>query len=101
MRGARELFGNVIERYDPAELKGPDGMKFGADGRLYVCVFGQGDITVLDRSGRVAERIKIEGTHPTNLAFGPRGEKRIYVTEVSTSSVQIYDVASGGQPLHG
>ncbi len=28
--GARELFGNVIEHYDPAELKGPDGMKFAA-----------------------------------------------------------------------
>ena len=101
VRGRRQLFGNVIEHYDPAQLKGPDGMKFGADGRLYVAVFGQGDITVLDREGAVAERIKVEGTHPTNLAFGPRGEKRIYVTEVSTSSVQVHDVPCGGAPLHG
>ena len=99
--GARQRYGSVIERYDPAELTGPDGMKFGADGRLYVAVFGQGDITVLGRDGQVAERIKIEGTHPSNLVFGPRGEKRIYVTEVSTGSVQIYDVPTGGLPLHG
>lgn len=92
----RELFGNVIERYDPAELKGPDGMKFGADGNLYVCVFGQGDVTVLGRDGRVLRRIKVEGSMPTNLAFGHGGEKRIYVTEVETGSMQVFDVETGG-----
>jgi hypothetical protein len=37
---------------------------------------------------------------PTNLVFGPRGEKKIYVTEVVTGSVQILDVVTGGLPLH-
>jgi gluconolactonase len=100
--GRRELFGNVIERFDPAELKGPDGMKFGADGSLYVCVFGQGDVTVLGRDGKVRRRIKVEGSMPTNLAFGRGGEKRIYVTEVETGSIQAFDVDTGGfgsQPL--
>ncbi|MEX2148590.1 MAG: SMP-30/gluconolactonase/LRE family protein [Steroidobacteraceae bacterium] len=96
VRGQRQLFGNVIERFDPAELKGPDGMKFGADGNLYVCVFGQGDVTVLDREGTVLRRIKVEGSMPTNLAFGPKGEKKIYVTEVETGSVQVIDVETGG-----
>jgi gluconolactonase len=96
VRGQRQLFGNVIERFDPAELKGPDGMKFGADGNLYVCVFGQGDVTVLGREGTVLRRIKVEGSMPTNLAFGPAGEKKIYVTEVETGSVQVIDVDTGG-----
>ena len=52
----RQLFGNVIEHFDPAELKGPDGMKFGADGNLYVAVFGQGNVTVLDRAGAVVRQ---------------------------------------------
>lgn len=94
--GKRQLFGNVIERYNAAELKGPDGMKFGADGNLYVCVFGQGDVTVLDRNGQVLRRIGVEGSLPTNLAFGPAGEKKIYVTEVETGSVQVIDVDTGG-----
>ena len=94
--GRRQLFGNVIEHFNLAELKGPDGMKFGADGNLYVCVFGQGDVTVLDRDGRVLRRIKVEGSLPTNLAFGHGGEKRIYVTEVETGSVQVIDVDTGG-----
>ncbi len=98
--GKRQLFGNVIERFNPAELKGPDGMKFGADGNLYVAVFGQGDVTVLDAGGKVARRIRTSGSMPTNLAFGPPGEKKIYVTEVETGSVQILDVGTDGFPLN-
>ena len=98
--GKRRVFGNVIERFDPAELKGPDGMKFGADARLYAAVFGQGDITVLSPDGTVARRIKTQGSMPTNLAFGPKGEKKIYVTEVETGSVQVLEVGTDGFPLN-
>jgi gluconolactonase len=98
--GKRQLFGNVIERFDPAELKGPDGMKFGANGHLYVAVFGQGDITVLGRDGQVVRRIPTTGAMPTNLAFGAKGEKKIYVTEVVTGAVHILDVDTEGLPLN-
>lgn len=94
--GARELFGNVIENFNPAELKGPDGMKFAADGNLYVCVFGQGDVTVLGRNGAVVKRIKTDGPFCTNLAFKGR---QIFVTEVTTGSVQVFDVDTEGLPL--
>jgi gluconolactonase len=100
VRGPRQLFGNVVDPSNPAEIKGPDGMKFGADGKLYVAVFGQGDVTVLDRDGEVAKRIKVAGSMPTNLAFGPRGERKIYVTEVETGSVQVLDVDTTGLPLN-
>jgi gluconolactonase len=98
--GKRELFGNVIEHFNLAELKGPDGMKFGADGYLYVCVYGQGDVTVLGKNGAVVERIKTEGGFPSNLVFGPAGSKKIYVTEGETGTVQIFDVGTDGLPLH-
>ena len=100
VRGARQLFGNVIEHFDPAQLKGPDGMKFGADGNLYVAVFGQGDVTVLGPGGAVEKRMKVSGSLPTNLVFGPRSEPRIYVTEVETGSVQILDVETAGLSLN-
>jgi gluconolactonase len=99
--GRRELFGNVIERFDPKELKGPDGMKFAADGNLYVAVFGQGNVTVLGKTGEVIDRIPTEGIFPTNLAFAASGEKKIYVTEMQSGSVQVFDVATDGCALHG
>ncbi|OGT81291.1 MAG: hypothetical protein A3H91_04645 [Gammaproteobacteria bacterium RIFCSPLOWO2_02_FULL_61_13] len=98
--GGRETFGNVIEHFNPAELKGPDGMKFGADGNLYIAVFGQGDITVLGKDRNVVRRIQVKGSMPTNLCFGKQGEKKIYVTEVETGSVQIVDVGTDGLPLN-
>lgn len=98
--GKRQVFGNVIERFDAAELKGPDGMKFGADANLYVAVFGQGDVTVLNPAGKVVRRIRTNGSMPTNLAFGPKGEKKIYVTEVETGSVQVLDVDTSAYPLN-
>ncbi|MBI2994479.1 MAG: SMP-30/gluconolactonase/LRE family protein [Gammaproteobacteria bacterium] len=99
--GGRTKFGNVIEHFDPAQLKGPDGMKFGADGNLYVCVFGQGDVTVLGRDGMVVRRNSAGGSMPTNLAFGPKGARKIYVTEVETGAVRILEVETAGIPLHG
>ena len=59
-------------------------------------MFGQGDVTVLGRNGEVIKRIKTDGPSCTNLAF--KG-KRIYVTELTTGTVQVFDVATEGLPL--
>jgi len=98
--GQREDFGNVISADAPAGLKGPDGMKFGLDGNLYVAVFVQGDVTVLGPEGTVVKRIKTAGSQPTNLAFGLPGDNRIYVTEDELGSLEVFDVDCGGLPLH-
>ena len=94
----RELFGNVLQPDNQAGFKGPDGMKFGLDGRLYCTVYGQQNVTVLDKSGKVAERLKLDGPCPTNLAFGRSG-KRILVTEVSKGQVEHLDVPCDGLQL--
>jgi gluconolactonase len=98
--GKREDFGNVIDPEGPEGIKGPDGMKFGANGHLYVTVITQGDVTVLGPDGAVVERIKTEGTFPTNLAFGPPGSKKIYVTEDQKGTMEVFDVDTDGLPLY-
>jgi gluconolactonase len=98
--GGRTPFGNVIDPDGPAGIRGPDGMKFGADANLYVAVFGQGNVTVLDPDGNVTRRVEVEGMWPTNLHFGEPGEESIYVTEAETGTVQIIDVGTDGFPLY-
>ena len=99
--GEKQVFGNAINPEAPEGIKGPDGMKFGADGNLYIAVFGQGDVTVLGPDGNVVTRYEAGGMFPTNLVFGKDGEERIYVTEVETGSVRIIDVGTDGLVLHG
>jgi gluconolactonase len=98
--GPKEVFGNVLNPDQPEGVKGPDGMKFGRNGLLYVAVFGQGDVTVLDSGGRVVERLPVGGEWPTNLVFGPDGEQRIYVTEAETGTVRVAEVGTDGYPLN-
>jgi gluconolactonase len=99
--GARELFGNVLDPdYVGDGLQGPDGMAFSADGRLWVAVLGQGDITVLATDGSVERRIKLPGDWPTNVAFGPPGDRRIYIVEDERGSLETRYVGVDGLPLH-
>jgi gluconolactonase len=98
--GERELFGNVLAPGTYEGIVGPDGMKFGRNGNLYVTVYGQGDVTVLGRDGRVAERLKMKGRKPTNCAFGPEGQKKLYVTEVEFGAMEVLEAGTDGLPLY-
>lgn len=94
----REVFGNVING-KPDAFVGPDGMAFGTDGRLYCTVFGQGDVTVLDRAGKVAERIKTNGQRPTNIAFR-EGADGAVVTDLGTCELEEIAVPCRGRALY-
>ena len=95
----REFFGNVLQPGDEDRFKGPDGMKFGADGCLYCTVYGQKNITVLDTAGAVAERLPLDGRNPTNCAFALTGTT-LLVTEVSKGRVETIPTPCAGLPLH-
>ena len=96
---SRELFGNVLQHDDQTGFKGPDGMKFGVDGRLYCTVYGQQNVTVLDKTGAVVERLRLDGPCPTNLCFSRDGT-HILVTEVSKGQVEKLASPCAGLPLH-
>ncbi|MFV2063862.1 MAG: SMP-30/gluconolactonase/LRE family protein, partial [Chloroflexota bacterium] len=98
--GPRQSFGNVLVSPDREQISGPDGMKFSADGRLFVTVFGQGDVTVLGPDGQVLERLLTDGAAPTNLVFGAAGSGVIYVTEDAHGTLERLDVGVDGLKLH-
>lgn len=97
---AVRVHGNVLEDPSDERWAGPDGMAFDRDGRLCVGVLGQGDVTILGADGDVIERHKVTGTLPTNVAFGPPGSKRIYVTENTHGQIESFAVQADGLPLH-
>ncbi|MBN1400588.1 MAG: SMP-30/gluconolactonase/LRE family protein [Anaerolineae bacterium] len=96
--GPRQRFANVIDPQAPPGFKGPDGLKFAANGELYVAVVGQGDVTVLSPHGEVVRRLRTGGGFPTNLAFGPAGSGRLYVTEIEQGVLEVHDVGVDGVP---
>jgi gluconolactonase len=95
-----EHFGNVMALGWDGGFRGPDGMGFGADGRLYCTVFGEGCIAILGPDGNVEGRILTEGRRPTNLAWGSEGDRRIFVTEIELGRIEIHDTGTPGLPLY-
>jgi gluconolactonase len=96
----REPFGNVNDPDGPPGWRGPDGMAFDREGHLYVTVYGQSDVTVLDPDGEVIERIPTNGRLPTNIAFPKDGSPKAYVTQVDGSHVEVIKTRAGGLALH-
>jgi len=97
--GPRETFGNVWNDTRYETLRGPDGMAFGADGKLYVAVYGQGDVTVLGKDGKVVQRLRTRGSLPTNVAFGLPGQRKLYVTEYRLGQVEVFSTETDGLRL--
>jgi gluconolactonase len=98
-RAHRELFANVVDRDDPVDgWHGPDGMAFSNDGRLWVTVFGQGHVAVVDRRGEIVERLRLDGRMPTNCAFGP--SRTLFVVENEHGTIEAHTVGVDGLPLH-
>ncbi len=95
----REVFGNVLQPFEGDDFRGPDGMCWGDDGRLYCTVYGQRNVTVLSADGSVAERLPLDGENPTNCAFALTG-RELLVTEVERGRVERIATSCGGLPLH-
>lgn len=95
--GARELLASVLDPAKEPRFRGPDGMKYGADGNLYCAVVWQGDVTVVSPEGRIVRRIATHGDGPTNVCFG---EKELYVTEQGIGALEVHEVACDGWPLN-
>lgn len=59
---------------------GLDGMKCDREGNLYATRWGKGTVVVLSPAGQQIREIVLEGKKVSNLAFGGRDGKTVYVT---------------------
>lgn len=71
----RAVFGNVLQPDSNPDFKGPDGMAFGTNGRLYCTVYNQKNVTVLDRRGEVVDRLILDLAAADELCLYTRGQE--------------------------
>lgn len=78
---------------------GPDGMAVGADGLIYVAVFGTGTVKAVDRRGVTQSVYPLPGKNPTNLAFDPSVRMGLVVTEAEAGRLLSLPHLGPGQRL--
>ena len=61
---------------------GFDGMRADVDGNLYISRHGKGTVVKLSPQGEVLKEIDVLGSKPSNLCFGGKDGRTVYVTEV-------------------
>lgn len=61
---------------------GFDGMRCDVDGNLYVSRHGKGTVAKVSPEGKVLQEVSVLGTKPSNLCFGGKDGRTVYVTEV-------------------
>lgn len=61
---------------------GFDGMRVDVEGNLYVTRYGKGVVAVVSPEGKVLREIDVLGKRPSNLCFGGKDGRTVYVTEV-------------------
>jgi sugar lactone lactonase YvrE len=69
----------LLKRFDDF---GFDGMRADVDGNLYITRHGKGTVVKLSPQGEVLREIDVLGGKPSNLCFGGRDGRTVYVTEV-------------------
>jgi gluconolactonase len=74
--------GNISNKRLFAEFPdfGFDGMKCDKNGNLYICRHGKGTIVVMSPEGKQLREIALKGKSCSNLVFGGKGGKEVFVT---------------------
>ncbi|MBK9014325.1 MAG: SMP-30/gluconolactonase/LRE family protein [Saprospiraceae bacterium] len=77
---------------------GMDGMKCDKVGNLYVTRYGKGVVAVLSPNGKLLREVSLKGKKTSNLAFGGKDGKTVYVTLQDRKCVETFrnDVAGKG-----
>ncbi len=83
------------------ELPGgdPDGIAFDQNGNLNAAHFGGGHIFVISPDGQIIDSIKTPGKKPSNVEFGGKDLKTLFITEDETNSVYKTEVKIPGAKL--
>ncbi len=76
---------------------GLDGMKCDNAGNLYITRYGKGVIAVFSPQGKLLREIPLKGKDCSNLTFGGKDGKTVYVTMQDRKCVEMFRVAIAGK----
>ncbi|MGN6265571.1 MAG: SMP-30/gluconolactonase/LRE family protein [Ginsengibacter sp.] len=74
-----------------------DGMRCDAEGNLYVARIGKGVIAKISASGKLLREIQLTGKKPTNVAFGEKDGRTVYVTLMDRGNLECFRAESPGR----
>ncbi|CAM4447721.1 SMP-30/gluconolactonase/LRE family protein [Pseudoalteromonas maricaloris] len=76
---------------------GLDGMRTDNQGNLYIARYGAGVVAVVSPQGKLMKEIKLNGKHPTNVAFGGEEGKRLFITMQKRGAIEMAEVEFAGR----
>ncbi len=79
---------------------GLDGMRTDADGNLYIARYGAGTVAIVSPQGRPLREVRLKGEKPTNVAFGGKDGRTVYVTLQDRGAVETFRSGRPGRE-HG
>ena len=86
--------GNLNHKQLIAEFPdfGLDGMRCDAQGNLYITRYGKGTMVKLSPEGKLLKEIQLKGKNPTNIAFGGKDGKTVFVTMQDRGMIEKFQV---------
>ncbi|MET1056877.1 MAG: SMP-30/gluconolactonase/LRE family protein [Pedobacter sp.] len=76
---------------------GMDGMRVDVDGNIYQARYGKGVVAKVSPQGKLLQEIVLKGKKPTNVAFGGKDGRTMYVTIQDEKNLETFRVDKPGR----
>jgi gluconolactonase len=76
---------------------GVDGMRCDVKGNIYIARFGKGTVAKVSPKGYIVKEITLAGKKPTNVAFGGKDGRTVYVTLMDNGNLESFRVDDPGR----
>ncbi|MCF6441936.1 SMP-30/gluconolactonase/LRE family protein [Pseudoalteromonas luteoviolacea] len=78
---------------------GLDGMRTDERGNLYVARYGAGEVAILSPKGELLRTVKLKGKYPTNVAFGGKSGRQVFVTMQKRGAIESFYSEYAGRAM--
>ncbi len=76
---------------------GVDGMRCDVKGNIYIARFGKGTVAKISPKGYIVKEVTLTGKQPTNVAFGGKDGRTVYVTLMDMGNLESFRVDEPGR----